>query len=183
MGKGETACYEQFLLFPQCFQKVCFPEASKGVVVLEWVNNQTKKWTCPNPKNLQTIQIRFKSLWLPSVRQKIVGKGENAILKDNKKYVTKTNLSNRNMHTVLSFVTFCKLTLSQTSPGFYVSAAQVFWKHCGKRRNCSQRAISPFPAVFSTHLENFLQFSSNLKLLSEKSFSLEESKICCLVKG
>ena len=29
------------------------------------------------------------------------------------------------------------LTLSQTSPGFYVSAVQVFWKHCRKRRNCS----------------------------------------------
>ena len=29
------------------------------------------------------------------------------------------------------------LTLSQTSPGFYVSALQVFRKHCGKRRNCS----------------------------------------------
>ena len=29
------------------------------------------------------------------------------------------------------------LTLSQTSPGFYVSAEQAFWKHCGKRRNCS----------------------------------------------
>ena len=29
------------------------------------------------------------------------------------------------------------LTLSQTSPGFYVSAVQVFWKHCGKGRNCS----------------------------------------------
>ena len=28
-------------------------------------------------------------------------------------------------------------TLSQTSPGFYVSAVQVFRKHCGKRRNCS----------------------------------------------
>ena len=23
VGKGEVACYEQFLLFPQCFQKVC----------------------------------------------------------------------------------------------------------------------------------------------------------------
>ena len=26
------------------------------------------------------------------------------------------------------------LTLSQTSPGFYVSAAQVFWKHCEKEK-------------------------------------------------
>ena len=38
VGKGEIACYEQFLLFPQCFQKACFPVASKGVTVWEWVN-------------------------------------------------------------------------------------------------------------------------------------------------
>ena len=38
MGKGEIARYEQFLLFPQCFQKACFPGASKGVIVWEWVN-------------------------------------------------------------------------------------------------------------------------------------------------
>ena len=36
VGKGEIARYEQFLLFPQCFQKACFPEASKGVIVWEW---------------------------------------------------------------------------------------------------------------------------------------------------
>ena len=38
MGKGEIARYEQFLSFPQCFQKACFPGASKGVIVWEWVN-------------------------------------------------------------------------------------------------------------------------------------------------
>ena len=38
-GKGEIARYEQFLLFPQCFQKACFPGASKGVIVWEWVNS------------------------------------------------------------------------------------------------------------------------------------------------
>ena len=38
VGKGEIAHYEQFLLFPQCFQKTCFPGASKGVTVWEWVN-------------------------------------------------------------------------------------------------------------------------------------------------
>ena len=36
LGKGEIACYEQFLLFLQCFQKACFPEASKGVIAWEW---------------------------------------------------------------------------------------------------------------------------------------------------
>ena len=37
VGKGEIARYEQFLLFPQCFQKACFPGAPKGVVVREWI--------------------------------------------------------------------------------------------------------------------------------------------------
>ena len=51
-----------------------------------------------------------------------------------------------------------------------------------KRRNCSKQAISPFPTVFFTHLYNFLLFSSNLKLSSAYSFSLEESKIFGLGK-
>ena len=38
VGKGEIAHYEQFHLFPQFFQKACFPGASKGVIVWEWVN-------------------------------------------------------------------------------------------------------------------------------------------------
>ena len=56
-------------------------------------------------------------------------------------------------------------------------------KHCGKRRNCSSRPLSPFPTVFSTHFDNFLPSSSNLKLSSANSFSLEESKIRRLVMG
>ena len=36
MGKGEIA-HEQILLFPQCFQEVCFQGASKGIIVWEWV--------------------------------------------------------------------------------------------------------------------------------------------------
>ena len=65
------------------------------------------------------------------------------------------------------------LTLPQTSPGFYLFAVQVFRKHCGKRRNCSSRAISPFATVFSTRIKNFLPFSSNLKLSSANSFTLK----------
>ena len=38
VGKGEIARYEQFLHFPQCFQKASFPGAPKGVIVWEWVN-------------------------------------------------------------------------------------------------------------------------------------------------
>ena len=42
MGKGEIAHYEQFLLFPQRFQKACFPGVSKGVVVWEWVKLKSR---------------------------------------------------------------------------------------------------------------------------------------------
>ena len=37
VGKGEIACYEQFLLFPQCFQKTCTAGTKKQGLVLERV--------------------------------------------------------------------------------------------------------------------------------------------------
>ena len=37
VGKGEIARYEQFLHFPQCFQKACFLGTSKDVIVWERV--------------------------------------------------------------------------------------------------------------------------------------------------
>ena len=38
VGKGEIACYEQFLLFPQCFQKNCIADMLKPGLVWERVN-------------------------------------------------------------------------------------------------------------------------------------------------
>ena len=38
-GKGEIARYEQFLLFPQCFQKTCTADTQKPGLVWERVNN------------------------------------------------------------------------------------------------------------------------------------------------
>ena len=52
-------------------------------------------------------------------------------------------------------------------------------KKCWKRRNCLTSHFS-LPTMFSCLLENFPLFSSNLKLLSANSFTLEESKIRCL---
>ena len=49
MGRGEIARYEQFLLFPQCFQKTCFHRASKGVIVWKWLNS------LPNNKILDCL--------------------------------------------------------------------------------------------------------------------------------
>ena len=45
LGKGEIARYEQFLLYPQCFQKACLPWASKGVIVWELVKQSNRCMT------------------------------------------------------------------------------------------------------------------------------------------
>ena len=47
VGKGEIARYEQFLLFPQCFQKACFPEVSKGVIVWDRLTTTVHKSMFP----------------------------------------------------------------------------------------------------------------------------------------
>ena len=38
VGKGEIDCYEQFFLFPQCFQKICTADMKKPGLVWERVN-------------------------------------------------------------------------------------------------------------------------------------------------
>ena len=52
VGKGEIASYEQFLLFPQHFQKACLPGASTGVIVWEWV------YSLPNDKTLDMSKFK-----------------------------------------------------------------------------------------------------------------------------
>ena len=49
---GEIVRYEQFLLFPLCFQKACFPGASKGVIVWEWVK--------VNKNKVRSSQFKFE---------------------------------------------------------------------------------------------------------------------------
>ena len=54
VSKGEIARYEQFLLFPQCFQKACFQGVSKGVIVWEWVKSCFLGWN--NSKLCELLQ-------------------------------------------------------------------------------------------------------------------------------
>ena len=48
-----------------------------------------------------------------------------------------------------------RLTLSQTSPGFYMSEVQVFKKTLWEK----EKLLLVFPQCFSTHLDDFLPFS------------------------
>ena len=82
MGKGEIACYEQFLLFPQCFKKACFPGASKGVTAWEWVDPFPKRQIFDSSKlnEFADDNLRFNENCRKFLKrvENIVGKGEIA---------------------------------------------------------------------------------------------------------
>ena len=46
------------------------------------------------------------------------------------------------------------LTLYSIYTCLNTSTEDCFWKHSGKRKNCSKRAISPFPTMFSTQADD-----------------------------
>ena len=79
VGKGEIARYEQFLLFPQCFQKACFPGASKGVIVWEWVKLDWSN-TLSFGKRLNVWFSQSEVMLLSSL-QHLGGKAEKCYLK------------------------------------------------------------------------------------------------------
>ena len=66
VGKGEIARYEQFLLFPQCFQKACFPGVSKGVIVWKWVNTGLGKIRI-NLNSCMYMYIIIKKKWIYAI--------------------------------------------------------------------------------------------------------------------
>ena len=82
MGIGEIAHYEQFLFFPQCFQKACFPGVSKGVFVWEWVNSLTHNNISDVTKSKafagEKLNIAKMTNSLFDREENTAGKGENA---------------------------------------------------------------------------------------------------------
>ena len=70
VGEGEIACYKQFLLFPQCFQKACFSGAQNGVILWEWVISWSLK-----------VGLCTKKLIYPKEKifENILGNRENAV--------------------------------------------------------------------------------------------------------
>ena len=60
---------------------------------------------------------------------------------------------------------------------------ESFENTVGKGEIAGNKKFILFPQCFLTHLENFLPFSSNLKLSSANSSSLEKSKTCRLGNG
>ena len=64
----------------------------------------------------------------------------------------------------------------------HVCCTKSFENTVGKGEIARNEQFLFFPQCFLPFFENFMPFSSNMKLTSANSFSLEESKICRLIK-
>ena len=136
---------------------------------------------CLNTKNIhvkyENLSVTVQQLWPISFKEYMYVKYESSISYRSKVCQCYSFLR---MDNVTEY-----LTLSQTSPGLWEQCLQnkSFENTVGKGEIARNEQFLLFPTVFSTHLENFVPFLSNLKLLSAHSFNLEESKIYCLGKG
>ena len=128
VGKGENAGYQHFLLFPQCFQKVSFSsKVLKVWIVWERVNFAGALLVVAHKMDRWKLWSLngFKSPFLRVINP----------LPDDKFWI----LPNWNWVCRRQFWILWK----------WQKVIQTVRKHCGKRRNCLLRAISPFPTVFS----------------------------------
>ena len=135
------AGHQHFLLFPQGFQRSSISGSLKvGMCGKELTLYQTNK--------MKQSKLQMKIDWCDLKKGFFFATTFSLPAQYNFHTVfTKKILQSRwyNQQTLLQSVhrlfqhkiCYMSLNLSQTSPGFYVSAVQVFLKHCGKRRNCS----------------------------------------------
>ena len=69
------------------------------------------------------------------------------------------------------------LTLSKQTLAFTCLQYKSFENTVGKGEIARNEQFLLFPTVFSTRLENYLTFSTNMKLLSANPFNLDSLKI------
>ena len=123
--KGEIAHDVRFLILPQCFQLY-------SIVVLSFIGFRyfclyvfqiiCCRFCCTYEK---VWSLKFSAAEVTSIREK------------------RLKLPWYKNHANI-------LTLSHLYTHFDASAADDFWKHRDKRRNCSKRAISSYSTMFST---------------------------------
>ena len=164
VGKGEIARYEQFLLFPQRYQKACFPGASKGVIVWEWVKTLDTSESIVNSSFFKSRLLQCFAAWCAQKNLKanfsMFKKKTSPHYQQDLSFQPYCTSTERAPHATYSVNPFPNCNISDCSKlkefadnNFKLDEnGRNGRKHCGKRRNCSLRAISPFPTVFSKDL-------------------------------
>ena len=125
MGKGTEAGYQHFLLFPQCVQR-----PSSGAVNSGLIGKRLNFRYFGNICDMLLIVIN-------KVFRLVFPQG----------LLTHYQMTNCRL---FQTVRVCRWQFQIWRK--WQNVIQMGRKHCGKRRNCSLRAISPFPTVFSKGL-------------------------------
>ena len=131
VGKGDHAGYQRFLLFHNVF--FCFPQCLFFRFVQSWhcmVKGEsiTMYWAC----DIENFYILWSSKILHADRQILL-----------------THCQTTNFR-LFQTKRVCRWQFQIWRK--WQKVIQTGRKHCGKRRNCSLRAISPFPTLFSKGL-------------------------------
>ena len=172
MGKGDIARYEQFLIFPQCFQKACIPGVSKGVIVWEWVKGKGENkpafstfCTSLYPSRKFNLYLICQIWALPIQQQLKIRHGDTIIWfvmsnfsfshNDFKNCLT---LMHQNKYLWSKGLTFSKTTdssLIQTERAWddnFESDENGVKGPWEGRKHCLLEAIIPFPTEFSNYI-------------------------------
>ena len=86
-------------------------------------------------------------------------------------------------HVILSTKMKFHLIHFHTIPHFDALKIYSCGKHCEKRRNCLEQAISPFLTMFSTLYGTYFPFYMHFKISSAICFNLDQSKILSSCNG
>ena len=179
VGKGEIARYEQFLLFPQCFQKACFPGASddnfklngNGRKLSKQVENTVGKGEIACYEQFLLFPQCFQKACFPGASKGVIvwewanKEISHALLKggycSEKKVLTHVTLCclcrkariYHNFFNVLLFLSHSKLALL-----FMCLQYKSFENTVGKGNIAIMSNFSQFPQFFLKLLRNFLPF-------------------------
>ena len=158
--KGRNAAFQYFLLFPQSFQTAFSSGESKVFIV--WLRVYSTKQQISDWSKRQNFR------WYANGFRK---------LQESKNRCT----GHCRLHYNLSYI---KSSVKHNINPFQHNDTFICpWKTSLLKTLWEKEKLLVRSTMFSTRLDNFLPFLSNLKLSSANSFSLEESKICRVVMG
>ena len=146
VGKGEIARYKQFLLFPMCFQKACFPEVSKGVIVWEWVNTPWSmlcRLFSPFTSDASERSTHRKLCW----HWCEIARKSGGALTDCRDMTPAVKMAFQNPNKQKSEYMLYRAH-SHTMTPFDAPRQQAFWKHCGKGEIARNKQFLLFPKCF-----------------------------------
>ena len=147
MGKGEITCKEQFFLFPKCFLPIWRTFCHITLFDLEIRPKKLQVQHCLRllgPSQKENVDHRSLSIFCAVSAWSTLAAKQTIVVKGALTHYQTTNFR------LFQTERVCRRQFRIWRK--WQNVTEMGRKHCGKRRNCSLPAISPFPTVFSKGL-------------------------------